>query len=529
MLTKHRLITLAVCLAWAAPAIAQQSDRAPSPRFDISGYRIEGNRLIEASTLRDAVAPFTGARRDFGDVQRAVEAVEAVYARAGWGAVQVLLPEQTLETGTVIIRVVEGRVAKVFVEGSRHFGEDNVKASVPALNIGAPPRSVDMQESIRLANENPAKQTAVLLRAGEKEEELEAVLKVADQPPRRLSVSLDNTGNRQTGDYRLGVGFMHANLFDRDHVLNLQAVTSPSKPERVRVVGLGYRIPFYAWGDSLDLSAGYSSVDSGIMQQLFAVSGAGRVFGARYTKNFARRAGWEPKLVFGLDHRAYRNSAELLGTGVRLLPDITVRPASLTFGLTRRGEGVESAFSLAAVRNLAGGAHGGASDFSRTRAGADSRYVLWRFSASHVASLAADWQWRAALNGQWTHDELVPGEQFGLGGSASVRGFRERELANDRGHQGSLELYTPDFGPPVAAQLRLRALVFYDFGRLSRVRPLPGEMDAESVSSYGVGLRAGIGDSFSLRFDYGQIHQPGGSQGRGDGRAHLGLLYQRAF
>ncbi|MEZ5616583.1 MAG: ShlB/FhaC/HecB family hemolysin secretion/activation protein [Rhodocyclaceae bacterium] len=524
-----RRLALALFAASVWPVSAQAPSAPPAPRFDISAYRIEGSSLIGDAALQETLKPFTGAGRDFGDVQRAIEAIETAYAKAGWGAVQVLLPEQTLEGGTVLIRVIEARIGSIAVEGQKHFGEENVKAAVPGLQVGQAPRPLDMQESVRLANENPAKQTALVLRAGEKEGEVEAVLRVADQPPRRLSVSLDNTGSRQTGKYRFGIGFMHANLFGRDHVLNVQAVTSPSKHDRVRIVGLGYRIPFYAWGDSLDLSAGYSSTDSGVMQQLFAVSGAGRVYGARYTKNFPRWNGWEPKLVFGLDHRAYENKAELIGTGIRLLPDITVRPASLAFGLATRGERSETAFSLMAVHNLPGGENGGAADFAATRAGADSHYTLWRWSASHMANFAGDWQWRAALNGQWTRDALVPGEQFGLGGANSVRGFLEREILNDRGHQGTLELYTPDFGARLAAQLRLRALAFYDFGRVTRISPLPGEIDAEDISSYGLGLRAGIGDSFSLRFDYGIVQQPGGSQGRGEGRGHLGLLYQRLF
>lgn len=525
-----RLVCALVAAGLLAGARAQAPAAPPSaPRFDIAAYRIEGNTLIDDTALQEAVRPYAGSGRDFGDVQRAIEAIEQRYAGAGWGSVQVLLPEQTLESGTVRIRIVEARIGKIAVEGRQHFGEENIRASVPGLRPGTTPRPLDMQESVRLANENPAKQTAIVLRAGENEGEVEALLRVADQPPRRFSAFLDNTGNKQTGDYRLGVGFMHANLFDRDHVFNIQAITSPSKPDRVRIVGLGYRIPFYAWGDSLDLTAGYSNVDSGVMQQLFAVSGAGRVYGAHYTKNFPRWNGWEPKLMFGLDQRAYRNKAELVGTGIRLLPDITVRPASLGASLASRGERGETAFSLAVSHNLPGGAHGGASDFAATRAGADAHYTLWRWSASHMANFAGDWQWRAAVNGQWTRDELVPGEQFGLGGAASVRGFREREIVNDRGHQGTLELYTPDFGARLAGSLRLRALAFYDFGRVTRVRPLPGELDVESVSSFGLGLRAGIGEGFSLRFDYGVVREPGGRQGRGEGRGHFGLLYQAAF
>ena len=49
---------------------------------------------------------------------------------------------------------------------------------------------------------------------------------------------------------------------------------------------------------------------------------------------------------------------------------------------------------------------------------------------------------------QWRHtgeayspDLLISGEQFGLGGAHSIRGFEERELSADKGIQASLEIY----------------------------------------------------------------------------------------
>jgi hemolysin activation/secretion protein len=141
----------------------------------------------------------------------------------------------------------------------------------------------------------------VLLRNGQEEATVDAVVRVADQPPQRFSVTLDNTGNQQTGNYRLGLGYQHANLWDRDQVLTLQYVGAPNdnqhpsqlamKPsENVLIVGAGYRIPLYALGDSLDFSAGYSNVDSGTVQNVFNVSGAGTIAGARYTHAWTRRA-----------------------------------------------------------------------------------------------------------------------------------------------------------------------------------------------------------------------------------------------
>lgn len=515
-----RFLAIAGLLVSACPALAQ-----PAPRFDIAGFQVDGDSLLGPSRLKEVLAPFSGRSRDFADVQRALEAVEAAYAGAGWGGVQVVLPEQRLEDGIVRIRVIESRVSGIGIEGAQHFTAANVRAAAPGLQVGQSPRLREVQESLRLANENPAKQTTLVLRAGAQEGEIDAVLRVADRPPRRVALSLDNSGNSQTGDYRVGLAYMDANVLERDHVFNAQVITSPTRTERVLVAGLGYRLPFYGLGDSLELATGYSNVDSGVVQDLFVVRGAGSVHMARYNMNFPRWRGWEPKLSFGLDYRAYRNRAELLGSGARLLPDVTVKPASLGFSVVARRARSETAATLGVARNLPGGDLGDGPAFEAVRQGANPHYTLWRWGVSHTASVAGDWQWRAALNGQWTRDALVPGEQYGLGGAASVRGFRDREVSSDRGHQGTLELLTPELASG-ASGLRLRALAFYDFGQVRRNHALPGEMLVEGISSYGLGLRAAWSEQASLRLDYGVVAQPGGSQGHGDGRLSASLIYQ---
>jgi hemolysin activation/secretion protein len=522
--TRLWLGILAACCATASMADAA---RQASPRFPIVSFQIEGNTLLDESLVQGRVAPFIGPRREFADVQQALAALEAAYRDAGWGSVQVVLPEQALDRGIIRFRVIEGKIGSIAVEGAKHFDEDNIRASLPGLKVGAAPRPGELQASLRLANENPAKQTALVLRAGKNEGELDATLRVADQKPARWSVGLDNSGTPTSGDYRLGVGYQDANFLGRDHLLNVQAMTSPTKMDKVLMTGVGYRMPIYALGDSIDLAAGYSDSNSGTIQELFTVSGAGTIYAARYNKNLPRLGNWEPRLSLGGDYREYRNNVRIVGSDTSIIPDITVRPLSLSYQVASRAEGSDTALSLSYVKNLPGGNRGDQAAFSAARYGADAGYSLWRWSASHQGTIAGSWQWRVAANGQQTRDALVPGEQFGLGGTDSIRGFRERELANDRGIRGSMELYTPDLGHMVGiGGVRLRALTFYDAGRLWRNKALPGELTDKTVASYGVGLRANLSAQMSLRLDYGVVAEPGGNQGRNDGRLHAGFAYQ---
>jgi hemolysin activation/secretion protein len=129
----------------------------------------------------------------------------------------------------------------------------------------------------------------------------------------------------------------------------------------------------------------------------------------------------------------------------------------------------------------------------------------------------------ALVNGQYTNDPLVPGEQFGLGGANSVRGFREREIANDRGYSGSAEIYTPDLSRLFGIKaVQSRALVFYDTGYVSRQNPLPGETASTEIASVGPGLRITDGKRFSVAADYGLVvNPPDQNTSKWSGRWHL--------
>lgn len=501
----------------------------PAPRFDIIRFEVQGGTLLTAEQIERAMAPYTGKSKDFADIQRALEALEHAYRDAGWGIVQVVIPEQDITKGVIEFRVVEALLRKVVIEGNTVFSAENVRRSVPALREGATPNSRDISRNLQVAAENPIKQTTVLMRSGEKEGEVDGVVKVTDARPWKASVTLDNTGTAQTGSYRVGLGYLHANVFDRDHVLTAQYITSPGHEDDVKIFGMGYRVPLYDRGASVDVIAGYSDVNSGTVQNLFTVSGSGTIFALRYNQHLPRLTDYEHKIVYGFDYRAYKN--EVLTAGVNLVPDITVHPVSAYYSGVRRTSDSDLNFYIYAAQNIPGGSDGRELDFKGpkpgfldgARADAKAAYRVYRYYAAYTRVLG-DWQVRGLLNGQYSRDALVPGEQFGVGGADSVRGFLEREIANDRGYRASLELYSPDFGAKLAGgEAKARLIAFWDTATLWRNKLQPGEARRQSVSSAGIGVRAAAGKGFSMRFDFAQVLDGGGGQGKNDQRVHASL------
>ncbi len=529
------IATLFALLIFAAAGLVTpawgQADGGGGLHFDILDFKVHGNTILNEQQIEDVLGGYRGKGKDFGNVQQALEALEKAYAALGFNAIQVILPEQTLESGSVHFLVVESRLAQIKVEGNRHFSTENYQRSLVSLQAGTTPNFDAMVDNLRLINENPAKQASVVMRAGANDGEVDAVVKATDLPPVRYAVTFDNSGNSQTGPFRLGFAVQHANLFDRDHVLSFQAITSPLRARQVRIYGMGYQAPIYSLNGIFSLFFGYSNVNSGLVNTAggsFNIAGSGKIVGARYTQHLPKRGDWDNKLSIGIDWKAYQNNVRTLGGAVTLVPDSTISPLNLTWQFNRRRADDDLSGYLSLVQNLPnffGGndAHDSQLQKIGLRSGANSEFLIVRYGLAWQKAMKGDWLFKAAVSGQHTNQMLLTSEMFGIGGADSVRGFLEREHANDKGHRGSVELYSPEFGGLVSSNLKLRVLGFYDMGWVKRIHPAAAEVYATGIASTGVGIRAGLGRDLSLRVDYARVVD--GSQTSRGMRLHGALSY----
>jgi hemolysin activation/secretion protein len=473
--------------------------------------------LLSKAEIDEVVAPYVGSNKNFSDVQRALEAVEAAYAKRGFTAVRVMLPEQELEKGTVRLRVVETRFGKVMVKDNRFVSQANVLNALPSVHPGGVPGTRQISRELKLANENPARQLNVVLKGGEKEDEVDANVIVTDNKPSIWGVSVDNTGSQETGRGRLGLSYRYANAFDLDHVLSIQYVTSPQYNDTVKVLAGNYKIPFYRYGGSLEFFAGYSNVNA-VMGGLNNFQGGGKLLNVHYTHMLDRAGVFDSTISAGLDWRDFR-SIEMSGTPpTPLYGEIVVMPFNVTYWTQGKFAQSEANFNASLVANIPGADKGSAEDFAAydkvNLTSPNPNYKLVRYGAAYSQSIGGGWQARAVLNGQWSGDVLVQGEMMRLGGADAVRGFTEGSEGGEKGARMNLEGYTPAFGK---RDFRARGLVFFDAGQVT-----PSISEKTTISSAGVGVRANYGDML-LRLDVASILKAGTDpeQSAGKLRAHF--------
>ncbi len=529
---KALVVALALGGGWAAARA--QAPAAAEPQMQVRGFQVQGNTLLPAAEVQAALAGFTGSRT-LSDLQAAAQAVQALYARAGYAAVVVYLPPQPVADGQVSLSVVEGKVARIDVQGASRTRPEQLRAALPSLVTGATPRVRQIDRELQIANESPGRTMAVLLGPGAQPGEVVATIKVDEQPQNSFTVTLDNTGNERTGDYRVALGWQRADLTGRDDSLALQVQTSPTEASAVRVASAGYRLPLPGLRMAVDAFAAYSDVDGGTQQLAnnfgLSFAGRGRIAGARLVWYLPRVGEFDQRLSGGLEWRTYLNDCDLSNQGTSTAcggsasADVTVHPFTLEYA-AQQGGSTPVSVHLGLVHNLGlGGEHGDASDFDAARDGARRRYTVLRAGAQGSVAVFDEWRLAARVSGQHSSHALVAGEQFGLGGATSVRGYEERELSGDKGLFGSVELISPRLAatalPP---QAELRLLAFAEAGQVSNNRGLAcgtggGTCD---LSSWGLGLRLGWGP-VSLRWDLAQALQDGATTGRRDWRHHLAL------
>lgn len=517
------LILAGASLAAMAAGVAAADVPPPDARFEVRSFQVEGNRLLPQATIDALLAPHAGQGRSVADLRRAAQALEAAYRAHGFGLVRVVLPEQEMQQGTVRLRVVETRIGKVTVQGNTVFDTDNIRRSMPALREGASPDLDLLSENLRLANENPGKKTVVRLQGGEREGEVDALVNVTDSRPWRLGLTVDNSGVGNPGRSHVGLSFQHANIGGRDHVLTMQAITALEHPGDLNVIAAGYRIPLYALGDSVELFGIHSDIDAGSVNAgpvNLQISGKGNIAGARYYFNLAHTPRYDAGLVFGVDYKAYQNDVQLLGLPIG--NDVTVHPVGIGYVGRWTLDRTDVNFNMTAWRNIPGGSHGSDDDIRRIRSNANPDYALLRYGAGVTHALASDWQVHAAVTGQWTDDSLIAREQFGIGGADTARGFVEREIADDSGYAGRVELYTPNLCARIAgAASQCRVLAFHDRAHVSRNHVLPGERSSETLASAGLGLRFALARMVAVQLDVGRVTNGGGRQAKGEHRMHF--------
>lgn len=518
-----------------AAAAASASTPAEGAPIDVWEFAVEGNTVLDVITIEQAVTPFLGPQRKIADLDAARTALERAYQTRGFLTVFVDLPEQRVDDGVVILKVLEGRIARTSVTGSRYYSQGYIRDKVPSFTEGTVPNFNTAQAELAVVNRTEQRRVQPVLKPGRDPGTVEVEMKVADQLPVSGTVELNNQHAPDTDPWRLLATLRYDNLFQRDHAITLTGSVAPREPSEARALILNYSVPL----DNGNSLIAYAVDSTSAVQTLGGTSvlGDGTTVGLRYAIPFEGGGGVH-SLTLGADYKDLNEritfGPDSFATPLRYLPFQAAYTGNWS---DKDSQTALTATIVAASRSIfqrdvtCPGSDVPVDQFACKRFGGDGSFATLRLGVRHTMALGpASLALRVA--GQLSTQPLPSSEQFALGGVETIRGYLEGEVVGDNGYAGSVELRSPNWARATGSFLErsvpvelseVTLFAFTDLGRAHLIDPLPGQARRVPMLSSGAGVRVAGRPGWSLGLDWAMAHKTTVATARGDSLVHVRL------
>ncbi len=450
--------------------------------FMVKKFNIEGELPADFDEIDAILFNAQERRYTLKELKALSVTIEEVMRNEGYAFYRVVIPPQSLSTGNVTLKVVSFSLSDIEVKGNDYYDEINVLRSMPDLSLDKPINTLALARGLKFANYNSSKQIKVTFKQSEKTEQVKASINVDEGRPYNISFIANNAGSEETGEFRLTAALQYNNLWNFDHTFNASYTTSPDHADEIMQYGFSYNAPIYYLKGWLTGYYAKSDSKSGQVAGGFDISGSGEMYGMHYLQylpSIKPLKSYQHWFDIGIDNRSFNNSivlgAEDLGNNVRSLP------ISLKYKGEFPWKSMQLGFHIEWAKNLGVGSENTQVAYTDSRFGATKDWDVLRYGMTSNLYYH-QWIFRGIFSGQYTDDALISGEQLGLGGTYSVRGYQERETSADSGNILKLEVHTPSW-------YNANLLTFFDYGHGNRNVALAEEARKWQVSSAGIGVR----------------------------------------
>ena len=470
---------------------------------------ITGIRILQQDDFREKLAPFLGKPATMATLNKISQDVIEYYRREGFPVVNVVVPRQTVRDGVIQFVVTEAKVGKVIVEGAKWFNPDKFKDEV-SLREGEAVDGDQLQEDVRWLNQNPFRSTDLAFQPGEAPGTTDVILEVNDRMPLRFFFTYDNYGIDLTGKNRLSTGFNFGNLFNLDQQLNFQYTTTTQQIfNSLNAYSGSWIIPF-PWRNYLTVYGAYAGSRAEIAPNNTLQGNSWQV-SARYNAPLPMIFEYTHEVYGGFDFKQSSNSLLIFNTPIQGGGGFGLYNVfQLTAGYSGNIPDPIGSTSFEVAGFYSPGGLGTLNDqetYSQIRANADPDYGYGKLNLKRGFVLPLNFSLTGAFNGQITTSNLMPTEQYGLGGYNTVRGYDERVANGDNAWVVNVEFRTP---PGSIAKIfdnqeiedRIQFLGFWDYGFVGFNNAQPGQSSTYLMGA-GPGLRYNIDRFVSVQFDWG--------------------------
>ena len=448
-------------------------------RFIPVKIQIDGASVFSEEELDRVTSSLEGKESTVEDLRQLAERIEAKYKEAGFFLTRVFVPPQHVRNGLFKIRVVEGFIADIEVEGASPRMREQVREQLEPLTLMRPARLDAIERTLLILNDSPQIAVSSILRPGRQLGSSTLVAQVEEQNRAPGAISVSNQIGEDSGDYVVRVSQQFLGLGSDGDALELQAGVG-DRPDRFSNASVRYLMPLRK--DGLTASIGYVSSRARPAGEAaaFDVVSASEAATARLRLPIRRERGLSLFAEVGLS--AVRSDTDVLGSRVYSdrydTADLSVQLVdwATSFGLTSASLGLSQA-----IKDRSSLPSTDTYDERQRKATASLRQVI---PVNEAVSFSIGAQ------AQFASRPLLSGEKISFGGAGIGRGFEPGFIAGDRGFGISAEVgYAVGFGLTESLRGRGQFYAFVDKAKTASLGQGGAVTSRDDLYSAGVGLR----------------------------------------
>lgn len=471
--------------------------------FILKDVVLEDASVYPTSEIKYLYDKKIGTKISLADVYSIAANLTAKYRADGYILTQVVVPPQTIGDGTVRLRVVEGRLNDIRVDGTGALGSnaDIINQYVAQLKSKGVLKNANLEKTLLLINDLPGVTARSVLSPSKSVVGASDLTILVERKKIDGSVQVDNFGSRYLGMWEILGGFNLNSIFGQNERITAQMAYAPSnqgvEPELL-YGSLSAALPVGAYGTTLEANIGKSYTNPGAGLEDFDVLGKSYSNGIKVNQPFIRTRELNLSSSLGLDRRSTETKSNVDTfknddiTSLRLGGHVDYVDTLFSAAITNAN------IELSRGLSILGASKKGDSDLSRIAG--NPEYTKITADVSRLERLTNDFSLMVATKGQLSSSALLSAEEFGIGGANGIgRGYDPSELVGEDGIAGSVELRWAS--PYKVSWLDNYSVYgFYDIGKVWNDDATTSSQKEQSLASTGLGMRANINSATRAGF-----------------------------
>lgn len=474
----------------------EDPQRLPQLNIRIDKILIEGNTVLSEEELQEVIKDYEGQVLSNADLQELRQRLSQLYAQKGYINSGAVIPDQTVEDGRIVIKIIEGELTDIEVDGTRHFQNFYLKDRLglgngyPLViddskykeNLNRPFNIQTLRQRLQLLLQDPRIQrlNAEIIPGLQRGADTLRV-EIEEASPYYTWLEFNNFQNPTVGAERGIVTYQHLNPLGLGDTLRALYGRSAGTDPLAEVF---YEVPFTRWDTSLQLR--YRKTDFKVVEGQFAdldIDLDTDIYGVlirqpiyrTVTREFALSAQFEyldnQNFLMGQGFPFFNGASpdgKQVISALRFIQEWTDRQPGEVLSLRSRfSVGIDA---LGATIEPGAEATGqffvwlGQAQWGKRLAPIDD--ILEMFNQAELAKRfeRLSLQLVSRMDIQLANDDLFPLEEFAMGGRFSVRGYRENTLVRDNAFLWSFETRIPAWQTALGQDI-LQIAPFVDVGR----------------------------------------------------------------